>query len=80
MTCFMTHFPLSLLSLLAVLLVIATLSLVKGLAAKRRRLQTVNLTTAPAKVRQNLRGSSPMRLFDSTVNACSRRTACDLRS
>ena len=56
MTCFLMHFPLSLLmSLLAVLLVIATLSLVKGLAAKRRRLQTVNLTTAPAKVRQNLR-------------------------
>ena len=55
MTCFMTHFPLSLLSLLAVLLVITTLSLVKGLAAKRRCLQTVNLTTAPAKVRQNLR-------------------------
>jgi hypothetical protein len=55
MTCFMTHFPLGLLSLLAVLLVIVTLSLVKGLAAKRQRLQTVNLTTAPAKVRQNLR-------------------------
>ena len=56
MTCFLMHFPLSLLmSLLAVLLVIATLSLVKGLAAKRRLLQTVNLTTAPAKVRQNLR-------------------------
>jgi hypothetical protein len=52
MTCFRTHF---LLILLAVLLVIATLSLVKGLAAKRQRLQTVNLTTAPAKVRQNLR-------------------------
>ena len=39
MTCFMTRFPLSLLSLLAVLLVIATLSLVKGLAAKRQRLR-----------------------------------------
>jgi len=55
MTCLMTHVPLSLLSLLAVLLVIATLSLVKGLAAKRQRLQTVNLITAPAQVRQNLR-------------------------
>lgn len=52
MTCFMTHF---LLSLLAVLLVIATVCLVKGLAARRQRPQTVNLTTAPAKVRQDLR-------------------------
>jgi len=55
MTCFMTHFPLSVLSLLSFLLGIATVSLIKSLTAKRSALQTVDLITAPAKVRHNLR-------------------------
>jgi hypothetical protein len=55
MTCFITHFPLSVVSVVSVLLVLAALSVVQYLTGKRRRLQTVNLTTAPAIVRQNLR-------------------------
>jgi len=55
MTCFMTHFPLSLLNLMTFGLAIATVSLIKGLTAKRPRLQTVNLIAAPATFRQNLR-------------------------
>ena len=59
MTDFMTHFPLSTLSLLCLLMFGTTVGLVKGLALhrqkRRQRLQTLNLSTAPARVRQNLR-------------------------
>ncbi|MBU6435639.1 MAG: hypothetical protein KGS09_21105 [Nitrospirae bacterium] len=55
MSCFITHFPLSVLSIATFLLVLATLTFVNSMKAKRPRLQTVNLTTAPAMVRQNLR-------------------------
>lgn len=55
MTCFFTHFPLSVLSLFTLFVVLATITAVNILAAKRPRLQTVNLTTAPTQVRHNLR-------------------------
>lgn len=55
MTCFLTHVPLSSLSVLSCLLVLLTVTLVNMLSAKRPRHQTVNLTTAPASIRQNLR-------------------------
>jgi len=55
MTCFMTHFPLSALSVVSVLLVLAAMNLIKVMMARRPGLYTVNLTTAPAMVRRNFR-------------------------
>jgi len=55
MTCFITHFPLSVVSIMTFLLVLATMTFIQVMMARRPRLYTVNLTTAPARVRQNLR-------------------------
>ncbi len=53
-TCFVTHFPLSVLSVMSFLLVLGTLNVVEYLNGRRPRLQTVNLTTHPAMVRLSL--------------------------
>ena len=55
MTCFITHFPLSVLSVVSLLVVLATLNFVDYLNARRPQLQTLTLSTASPLVRLKLR-------------------------